>query len=391
MTTEEDFPMCHPCVRIILIAAFLFNCPPQSQAQDQEPDPSTAWTVLEPVKVVSIGRATFTKQPDGSMLAGGPNPWSDTYTITAHTSLTGITAIRLEVLPSPSLMNGGPGRAVNGNFVLTSFQLAAAPRHEPAKPVQVVFTRVTADYSQPGFPIGGLADVTPKSHWAVDPIFGKKHGAVFEAKAPFGFPKGTILTFTLVQGGGHPQHTIGRWRLSATTVKPPVPLELLELSAKELASAWADLAGADAAMAQRAIDDLTACRRTVVFLKSRLKPQVLKGDIRRVPELVRDLDHNRFALRERATQELEKLGLLAAPALAQVVRESPSLEARRRAATLLQKLKTSSPLLRDQRGVEVLVRIGTDDARRLLEGLAKGPPEAWLTQQARAGLQRLQK
>jgi hypothetical protein len=349
------------------------------------------WTLLEPVKTVSAGRATFTRQPDGSFLAGGPNPWSDTYTITAHTNLTGITAVRLEVLPNPSLANGGPGRATNGNFVLTAFQVTAAPLQEPARAVPVVFQRATADYSQPGFSVAGLSHANPTSHWAVHPMFGKKHGAVFEAKAPFGFPKGTLLTFTLVQGGGHPQHTIGRWRLSVTTVEPPVPLDLLELSAKELALAWADLAATDAGTAQRAIEALAVCRQSVGFLKARLKPEVPKGNLRRIAELIKELDHDRFAVRERATAELEKLGPLAAPALAQVVLEPPSPEAHRRAAKLLAKVRSSSPRLREQRGVEVLVRMGTSEARQLLQRLAEGPPEAWLTQEAKAGVRRLGK
>jgi hypothetical protein len=374
-----------------LVAACLLGWQPPGQAQDAEPEQSPVWTVLEPVKTVSAKGANFTKQPDGSMLMGGTNPLADTYTITANTNLKSITAIRLEVLPSGALPSGGPGRAFNGNFVLTAFRVVAAPRLESTKSVPVVFHRATADYSQPGFSITGLSDANPTSHWAVHPLFGKKHGAVFEAKAPFGFAQGTILTFTLGQDSAHPQHTIGCWRLSVTTAKPPVPLDLLELSAKEMASAWADLAGPNADTAQRAIEALAASRQTVVFLKARLKHEVFKGDLRRVAILVKELDHNKFSVRERATAELEKLGPLAAPALAQVVLETKSMEARRRAVKLLEKVRSSSPLLREQRGVEVLVRMGTSDARQLLERLAKGPGDAWLTQQAKAGLQRLSK
>src|SRR5262249_13521050 len=53
------------------------------------------WTVLEPASAVSAGGATLTKQADGSLLVGGPNPSPEKYTITAPTKLTGITAIRL--------------------------------------------------------------------------------------------------------------------------------------------------------------------------------------------------------------------------------------------------------------------------------------------------------
>src|ERR1051326_4544805 len=56
------------------------------------------WTALVPVSFVSSNNTTLTKQPDGSLLAGGKRPDTDTYVITAHTDLQGITAIRLEVL-----------------------------------------------------------------------------------------------------------------------------------------------------------------------------------------------------------------------------------------------------------------------------------------------------
>jgi hypothetical protein len=353
---------------------------------------SSVWRVLKPVKAVSAGGATFTKQPDGSLLTGGANPFSDRYTITANTDVTGITAVRLEVLPDATLANGGPGRADNGNFCLTAFRVTSAPQQEPTKAVPVLFQRASADYTQPGYSVAGLSDTNPKSSWSVHPMFGKKHGAVFEAKTPFGFPQGTILTFTLEQGGGHVQHTIGRWRLSVTTVKPPVPLELLQLSAKELAKLWADLAATDAATAERAMETLTTLSgQTAVFLEAHLKPALPKGNLALVAKLIKELDHDKFAVREKATKELEKLGTLSAPALTQVVLESPSVEAKHRATKLLEKVQHSPSLLRERRAVEVLVRMGTSDARQLLEHLAKGPPEAWLTQVAKAGLQRLGK
>ena len=41
------------------------------------------WKVIEPQTFVSVGGATLVRQPDGSLLAGGPRPERDTYTITA--------------------------------------------------------------------------------------------------------------------------------------------------------------------------------------------------------------------------------------------------------------------------------------------------------------------
>jgi hypothetical protein len=50
---------------------------------------------------------------------------------------------------------------------------------------------------------------------------------------------------------------------------------------------------------------------------------------------------------------------------------------------------TSPVRLGELRGLEVLERIGTAEARQILETLAGGAPEALLTQEARASLERL--
>ncbi|HTU18889.1 MAG TPA: hypothetical protein VMG10_12590 [Gemmataceae bacterium] len=49
----------------------------------------------------------------------------------------------------------------------------------------------------------------------------------------------------------------------------------------------------------------------------------------------------------------------------------------------------SSEPLRDSRALEVLEQLGTPEARGLLRRLADGAPEARLTREARAVLQRL--
>src|SRR5262249_38941839 len=74
------------------------------------------WIVLDPVTYQSSGGSTLTKRADGSIVASGEHPGRDDYTVTARTTLTGITAVRLEVLPDASLPQGGPGRDYYGNF-----------------------------------------------------------------------------------------------------------------------------------------------------------------------------------------------------------------------------------------------------------------------------------
>src|SRR5262249_12858942 len=86
------------------------------------------WSVLTPAQVRSDQGTALTVQPDGSVLASGPSPANDAYTVVAHTALAGITAVRLEVLPDPSLPHGGSGRAPeDGTFVLSALRLWAPP------------------------------------------------------------------------------------------------------------------------------------------------------------------------------------------------------------------------------------------------------------------------
>jgi hypothetical protein len=68
---------------------------------------------------------------------------------------------------------------------------------------------------------------------------------------------------------------------------------------------------------------------------------------------------------------------------------NPPLEVRRRVEQLLGKLETSPRRLQKLRAVEVLEHIATPEARELLRILAKGAPEARVTQEAKASLERL--
>jgi hypothetical protein len=96
-------------------------------------DVTANWTVLDPSSFTSANGATLTELGDHSILVSGALPNTDLYTITAPTTLTGITGIRLEALTDPSLPFGGPGRQpVNGNFVLSEFTIGIDAIPEPS-------------------------------------------------------------------------------------------------------------------------------------------------------------------------------------------------------------------------------------------------------------------
>ncbi len=100
-----------------------------------------AWQTLPAGALHSQNGATLAQASDGSILASGPSPDSDTYTISAAVDAGPITAIRLEVLPDPSLPKQGPGRhPAEGDFVLSQF--SAEWIVEQPQPRQGRFVRI---------------------------------------------------------------------------------------------------------------------------------------------------------------------------------------------------------------------------------------------------------
>src|SRR5437773_2864924 len=183
--------------------------------------------VLEAQTFVSVGGATLTRQSDGSLLASGPRPERDTYTITAASPLPGITAVRLEVLADESLPKGGPGRQDNGNLHLSEFQLLVfEPVATAAREVQLVSP--SADFDQTGWTIEHALDRNEKTAWGIHPKVGETHQAVFQLKTPLTLPSGSTLTFALKQLHGE-GHLIGRPRLSVTDAQPPARARVLQI------------------------------------------------------------------------------------------------------------------------------------------------------------------
>jgi WD40 repeat protein len=160
---------------------------------------------------------------------------------------------------------------------------------------------------------------------------------------------------------------------------------------KEVERLWADLAG-EGERAFRAVWMLArAGKSSVSFLADPLRPvaPVAEG---RLKGLIADLDSNRFADRDRASGELQRLGELAGPALRKALAGRPTPEARRRLERLVQKLGEPiavPDVLQALRGVEVLEKVGTAEARKVLAKLADGAAGAPLTREANASLKRL--
>ncbi|MGE3804333.1 MAG: sigma-70 family RNA polymerase sigma factor [Gemmataceae bacterium] len=162
-----------------------------------------------------------------------------------------------------------------------------------------------------------------------------------------------------------------------------------KLDEENLHQLWQELLDRDASVAGRAQARLqSAPTQSLALFEKRLEP-AQPIDARRVDKLIADLDSDDFAVRRAALDELGDLGMAIEARLRRALAGSPSLEATNRLRELLDSLP-ARPLpaatLRHIRSVEVLE---TFRARPLLEKLARGAPEARLTQEAQASLARL--
>jgi WD40 repeat protein len=172
----------------------------------------------------------------------------------------------------------------------------------------------------------------------------------------------------------------------------PAGSEPKAVDATGIAGSWADLAKEDPAVAYAAIWKLTdAPDAAVAWLQKQMKPAV-DADFARVRKLIKELDDDRFEVRESASRELEKLGAAIEPALRQALESRPSPEVRRRLETLVQMPAAairSPELMRRLRAISILERIGSKNARQLLTTLGTGVPHAPETIAAKIALERL--
>lgn len=190
----------------------------------------TIWQPVKPDELKSEQGSELSTLEDGSIHAKGLGPDKDNYTINSPATRGAITGIKLEVLADESFANKGPGRADNGNFVLSELQLSVDDKPHS-------LTAVKADFEQQGWPLANVLDGKLDTGWAVMPSFGQTHTAIFQLHAPIAANEATRLSFKMLFQFGR-QHTLGRFKLYFTTAAShllrPIPDAVRAILAKPL-------------------------------------------------------------------------------------------------------------------------------------------------------------
>lgn len=157
-------------------------------------------------------------------------------------------------------------------------------------------------------------------------------------------------------------------------------------------TAWRDLEDPDAGKSHRAMVYLYGSpNSTMKLFRANLKPRQASNPSR-IVALIKELDDDRYIVREKASDELAELGTLAEEALKEAVK-GDSLEVRRRAQDVLRRMKGGTGVaperLRAYRAVEVLEMIGTAEARQLLRDTLKYKIDKALEESIKESLARL--
>jgi len=193
----------------------------------------TRWTTLAPTAAASSAGSLLTLLDDGAVLASGMADKVNDYKLTSRLRFDGkVTAVRLEALTDATLPKKGPGRAVDGNFVLNEFKVSVRPA-TGGTAAAVKLVRPQATFSQTMYPVASAIDGKPDTGWAISPEVGKPQTAVFQLEQPISAADGVVLEIDLHHEFG-PQFNLGKFRLSYTTERnakltAPLPLDVADI------------------------------------------------------------------------------------------------------------------------------------------------------------------
>jgi WD40 repeat protein/tetratricopeptide (TPR) repeat protein len=203
------------------------------------------WIVLKPHEMNTESGATMTLLADGSILVSGEPPNHDAYTLSAEARVPRIRAVKLEALTDESLPMRGPGRGARGNFAMTNWKVLGQPLSQTAPMVPLNVNAVTVDYLNPRYPVN-------PTHWNLEGHQGENRSAVFQVDSTLSDEQGLKLQFVL-EFRNRPPHndqSLGRFRLSVTSVAVAEGTTEKLSAAAEILSPWMRLGAAYAALGE---------------------------------------------------------------------------------------------------------------------------------------------
>ncbi len=219
------------------------------------------WRDVAAESMIAADEAEITQANDQGILIGGANPDTNAYAITAELP-PDTRALRLQALPHASLPKNGPGRAGNGNFVVTEFLILAGDQTPHIEIFKTPFTKWPDDlkstalrteassatfeqeYGGAGHPdkkwsAASTVDRDGRGKtwgWAVLPETGQENELVLQIASDQTLPPS--VTFVIQQFHGNGSHTLGHFQLSTSANNAAVanPLKTLPAEIRTIVS-----------------------------------------------------------------------------------------------------------------------------------------------------------
>lgn len=165
------------------------------------------WLVMKPDSMVS-NEPILTLEPDDSIFVSGDTTKDDRFTLTFKNVPPGLAALRLEALTDSRLPANGPGMTYyegkSGDFLLYDFNVKVDGRE----------VRLASATSSSGKATAAI-DEDDLTGWAGTDTVGESIQAVFELADPLPAAGELVVEMKM---GRHYAATLGKFRLSATTV-----------------------------------------------------------------------------------------------------------------------------------------------------------------------------
>jgi hypothetical protein len=187
------------------------------------------------------------------------------------------------------------------------------------------------------------------------------------------------------------QYSVYLYDLPPQLLDPPSARAIDDV---DLGKLWIDMQSDNQLRFQLAFKAYRSAAKPALAIIRKEMPPVAKERQKQVEAWIAELDDEDFKRRDAAMEKLQGAAHAFAPLLTARHKAAGPGEIRNRLTfvlNLMDKEKTPMPLVRETRVVELLELLASADARQVLKELAAGAPDARLTCEARAALERLDK
>ena len=186
------------------------------------------WTRLSFAPISAV--EAIARRDDGSLAATGAVPDRGDYTIVATDAFAGLRTLRLTALPDDALPERGPGRADNGNFVLTELELWLGDDDAGER---VAIDAVDADFAQNGHDARFVIDGDPATGWALQ---GRHEPTALHLQLAQPLPANVhTLRLVLRHQSPHARHLLGHFVVHGTAQELGERLPQARAAAQRLA------------------------------------------------------------------------------------------------------------------------------------------------------------